>query len=870
MTQPAKPAKNEQARLARLKRLKVLDSAPEPLFDAITKLAAEICGAPISLISLVDEERQWFKSNVGLDGATETHRDLAFCAHAILQDDVFEVADATKDPRFSTNPLVTSDPNIRFYAGAPLLMPDGFNIGTLCVIDRQSRVLSEQQKRLLSGLATIVSQALLVREDAINVIETKARKLAAIIENSEDAIISKSLDSRVLTWNASAEKMFGFRAEEIIDQPITKIFPKNKFDEELFLIKKIKNNQHIKHFETERLHKNGKSILISASLSPIKNALNEIEGVSIIARDITKQKKLERALVDEHERLRVTMDSIGDAVITTDKDGNVQYLNPVAQELTGWSAIEAKGLPLFQVFNIMNETTRTRCLNPVELCLIENRVVGLANHTILISKDGLEYGIEDSASPIRDAEGNTIGVVLVFHDVTNQRQMANEISFRATHDALTGLVNRGEFELRLKSFVNENRGFDVQSALMYIDLDRFKVINDTCGHSAGDALLKEVSKIMQSCIRSTDTLARIGGDEFAVILNRCDTENAMEIAREICRSVDEFRFVYNEQRFRIGASLGLVMIDKSWASSASLMQAADSACYEAKRAGRNRVHLYYDNDNLIEAQRDDVQWVSRIEHALEDDGFILFCQRIMPLKSNGLEHAEILIRMKGQNGELISPSAFLPAAERFHIVSRIDRWVIAQVFQWMHEHKDSLSHIESISVNLSGQSLGDIAFHGYVLSLINTIEIDCKKLCFEVTETAAITNISEAKHFIEIMNEQGVKFSLDDFGSGVSSFGYLKNLAVDYLKIDGQFIRDLLENEIGQATVRCIAEVAKVTGKKTIAEWVDNQAVENMLKEMGVDYTQGYLKHKPALLNFLLDVECTSLSQRFMVGNLAA
>ncbi|MDI1297673.1 EAL domain-containing protein [Methylotenera sp.] len=476
--------------------------------------------------------------------------------------------------------------------------------------------------------------------------------------------------------------------------------------------------------------------------------------------------------------------------------------------------------------------------------------------------------IKDAASPILDSEGKTIGVVLVFNDMAVQRQMAEELSYRTTHDALTGLVNRAEFEHRLQKFINENRGLDLQNALMYIDLEQLKTVSDSIGHSANDALLKEVSAIMQSCIRNTDTLARISENKFAVILYKCDTAKAIAIAKKICRAIEAFQFVCNEQRFCVDASLGLVMIDKNWSSDTSLMQAADSACYEAKLAGRNRLHLYYD-DHLTETHRNDVQWVSRIEQALEYDGFVLFCQRIMPLKHQGLEHAEILIRMKDKSGGYIQPDAFLPAAERFNLVSRIDRWVIAQIFAWMKVNADSLSHIEAISVNLSGQSLSDIAFHRDVLNLIETTAIDCSKLCFEVTETAAITNIVDAQHFIQAMNGHGIKFSLDDFGSGVSSFGYLNSLAVDYLKIDGQFITDLLENKIGQATVRCIAEVAKVTGKKTIAEWVESQAVENMLKEMGVDFTQGYLKHKPAALSSLLETKGTSFNPQLMAEALA-
>lgn len=857
MTQPAKPAHNEAARLRRLKELMVLDTAPEPIFDEIIKLASQISGAPIALISLVDEERQWFKANLGLEEASSTSRDIAFCSHAILDNEVMEVQDATKDKRFSENPLVTSSPNIRFYASAPLALPDDINIGTLCVIDRNPNKLNQLQKEVLAGLASITSKAMQVREQAINDIDTQSTKLAAIVADSDDAIISKTLDGIVTSWNAGAERMFGYCAYTMIGQPITKLFPKHRQDEEKFLIRKIKNNIPVKHYETERLNQKGQLIQLSISLSPIKNILGEIVGISTIARDITQQKQLEQKLAQEHQKLKVTMDSIADAVITTDTSGKVQYLNPVAEALTGWPLNEAVGKPVAKIFNIINALTRKPAINPVKYCLKENRVAGLAKNTLLINRDGIEIGVEDSVSPIRDGDGNTIGAVLVFRDVTQQRKMAEEIAYRASHDVLTGLVNRSEFENRLHHFIQDNREADMQNALMFIDLDRFKVINDTCGHTAGDKALKDVAQIMQTCIRSTDTLARIGGDEFAVILYKCNTQQAMKIAKSICQSVEEYRYLHAEECFRLGASIGLVMIDKHWTSTTSLMQAADSACYEAKSTGRNRVHLYYDDNHIAGSQRKETKWVSRIEKALEDKSFVLYCQRIMPLKHKGLAHAEILIRMIDKDGSLIPPSAFFPAAERFHLASRIDRFVVAEVLEWMQVNKDELSHIESISVNLSGQSLSDPTFHSYVFDLIKSKDIDCSKLCFEITETAAITNIVDAKKFIAEINQYGVKFALDDFGSGVSSFGYLKNLDVDYLKIDGQFITDLLKNEIGQATVRCIAEVAKVTGKKTIAEWVENKTVEDMLKKMGIDFTQGFLKHNPAPISFLLETNCS-------------
>jgi diguanylate cyclase (GGDEF)-like protein/PAS domain S-box-containing protein len=855
MILPADLPLNEQQRLIRLRKLMVLDTLPEGIFDEITKLASEICGTPIALISLVDANRQWFKSNVGLEGTSETPRDIAFCSHTILTNELEEVQDATLDHRFKNNPLVTAEPHIRFYAGVPISTPDGENVGSLCVIDRKSRQLTPTQKTILTSLSKLVAKALVEREQILFDINNQTNQFTNIIESSDDAIISKSVDSIVLTWNLGAEKIFGYTSDEMVGQPITKLFPDNRLNEEIEFVDKIKKKQRVKSFETERITKQGKLIYVSVTLSPILDPHGELIGVSKIARDITAHKKAEIAFAHEHERLRVTMDSIGDAVITINSKGLVEYLNPIAEKLTGWLTGEAKGMPLSQVFNIINESTRKPSLNPVDICLLENRIVGLANHTILISRNGSEYGIEDSASPIRSAEGKTLGVVLVFHDVTVQRQMANEMTYRATHDALTGLINRGEFEHRLERLLIHTHPYGNKHALMFIDLDQFKVVNDTCGHTAGDELLKEITHVIEQCVRTSDTLARVGGDEFAVILEKCDAEPAMRIAQLICKNVDEYRFKHQEKRFRIGTSIGLVIMDSHWSSIQTLMQAADTACYTAKEAGRNRVHLYYDTDYAVETRRGEIQWAGRIEQAIEDNQFVLFCQRILPLRKNGGLHAEVLIRLKDANGNIISPGTFLPAAERFHMASRVDNWVVKSVFLWLQHNQNKISHIDSISINLSGQSIGDEAFHDYILMLIGSIPIDFSKVCFEITETATITNIHLAKSFIQIMKSHQIKFSLDDFGSGVSSFGYLKSLDVDYLKIDGQFIKKINEDPVDLATVRCILEIAKVTGKKTIAEWVETVEVETILRRLGADYTQGYLRHEPEPIDQMLIAE---------------
>ena len=853
MTNPAKPTNNEKARVARLRRLRVLDSAPEKLFDEITKLASDLCGTPIALITLVDERRQWFKANTGLEGATETHSDVAFCAHTILEDKILEVEDATKDRRFKNNPLVTSDPNISFYAGMPLMLPGGYNVGTLCVADTKPKKLSDVQKRTLSGLSVIVTEALLLREHDIYELERKNNKLAAIVESSDDAIISKRLDGTVMSWNAAAEKMFGYMSDEMTGKSITKLFPLDKTHEEPELIEKLKHNQKIKHYETERITKENRRIQVSVSLSPIKNANGEIVGASKIIREITEVKALRKTIELEHERLKVTMDSIGDAVITTDRQGRIQYLNPIAEKLTGWSLSEAFGLPSSEVFNIVDETSREVATNPITQCLSQDRIVNLESNTALLSRDGKEYGIEDSAAPIRDNTGHTIGVVLVFHDVSAQRLMANEITYRATHDSLTGLINRSEFESLLEQSINEKKQPDTASALLFIDLDQFKIVNDTCGHAAGDILLKEISSNIKSCIRVSDIFARIGGDEFAIVLQECSPDVALDIANGICNSVSEYRFAFNNQRFRISASIGLVIIDSYWSTATKLLQAADFACYKAKHAGRNRVHLHHNEDGALERNRDEAQWANRLEAALEENRFELFAQRIMPLRYGELEHVEILLRLRSETGELITPGSFMTSAERFHMMGRIDRWVVKEALSWVGNNISQLAHIESISINLSGQSLNDKTFHHYVTTLIDQLAFDPAKICFEITETVAISNIAEVISFLESLKHYGVQFSLDDFGSGVSSFGYLKTLPVDYLKIDGQFIKDLAENRIGQATVRCIAEIAQITHKKTIAEWVESEQVENILKKMGVDFTQGFHQHEPAPIGCLLE-----------------
>ncbi len=1230
---------DEPERLRALQRLDVLDSAPEQEFDALVAAAALVCEVPISLVSLIDSDRQWFKANVGLPGVTQTPRDIAFCAHAIQGDGIFEVPDALADPRFADNPLVSQAPDIRFYAGATLRLSDGAHVGTLCVIDRVPRRLSAQQREALRLLSIAAVQALESRRMARAFVASEARfrtlsessplgvfgtdaaglctytnarwqaiygmsqpealgegwsrtlhpddraavfaewqrtaalkldfdmefrvlhddgtvrhvrslsrpvlgadgqvtdyvgsvedttermqarralddereRMASILEGTgagtwewnvqtgetrfnerwaeivgatlselspttiqtwsdlchpddvvrsgamlrghfAGAIADYELEARMrhrnghwvwvldrgrvltrtadgqpewmfgthidisarkaqeaqlrkseellnatgalarvggwelevatgrITWSAQTCRIHGVdsgyqpRLDEAIDfyapeaRPVVEaavakaMADGQDWDLELPLIQQggqriwvravghaefeggqparllgafqditaHRLNQQVFERTHERLllatesggigvwdwdlhtneitwdalmytlygmhggsGTNGYELwarhLHPEDRSRAERELHEAVNSSVDFRsefrvmwadgsvrhlratgkitrdaegralrmvgvnwDVTPLQELNLRLAEQHELLRVTLNSIGDAVITTDAQSRVTWLNPAAERMTGWLSAEALGRPLTQVFHIVNDETRQPTENPVAICLAQGKMVGLANHTLLISRNGDEFGIEDSAAPIRNPDGEVLGVVLVFHDVTEQRRLSGEMSYRATHDPLTGLINRAEFETRLRRTLDKAHEDRSEHALLYIDLDQFKLVNDACGHSVGDQLLQQVAKVLREAVRARDTLARLGGDEFAVILEHCTGEQAQRVAQQICDRMEAFRFLHDERRFRIGTSIGLVPVDNRWANTAAAMQAADTSCYAAKEAGRNRVHTWFDTDKAMRARHGEMQWATRLEQALDDDRFVLYAQRIESLtgKATGL-HAEVLIRLLDADGSMIPPGAFLPAAERFHMATRIDRWVLKHALHHI-EALPELAVLDTLCINLSGQSVGDRAFHRHAIEVLGAAgPAVCQRICLEITETAAVTNMADAAVFIEQVRALGVRIALDDFGAGASSFGYLKTLKVDLLKIDGSFIRDLIDDPLDDAAVRCFVDVARVIGVKTVAEFVDRPAVLQRVREIGIDCAQGFLLHRPEPIEGVLGV----------------
>jgi diguanylate cyclase (GGDEF)-like protein/PAS domain S-box-containing protein len=562
--------------------------------------------------------------------------------------------------------------------------------------------------------------------------------------------------------------------------------------------------------------------------------------------DITERKLYEDALFREKESAQITLQSIGDGVITTDAKCNVEYVNPVAEELTGWKVDDASGRPIDEIFRGFHEETCEPLENPLAVAIRRDRAIKSVRPTLLIRRDGNELYIESTASPIRDGKASVTGGVLVFHDVSESRDLNRRLSYHASHDILTGLVNRAEFENRVERALKSAKARETSYALLYLDLDQFKIVNDSCGHSAGDALLGQLGTLLKSKIRWRDTLARLGGDEFGVLLESCSLDEAMNTAETLRMAIGEYKFVWEERTFRLGVSIGVVPITADNEDVAALLTAADSACSAAKEAGRNRIHSFQENDIDLMRRRREMQWAARINNALEENRFELFRQTILPLQAEEEgAHYEILLRMRDENGGIISPGLFIEAAERYGITPSIDRWVIRSAFRWLVSEADERERLTLCSINLSGQSLGDEKFLPFVVDQFQMSGIDATKICFEITETAAIASYSQANRFINALKELGCMFALDDFGTGLSSFGYLKHFPVDFLKIDGSFVKEILHDPIDREMVRSINEIGHLTGKRTIAEFAENEEIITMLKGMGIDYAQGYGVSEP-------------------------
>jgi len=564
--------------------------------------------------------------------------------------------------------------------------------------------------------------------------------------------------------------------------------------------------------------------------------------------DITDLKRTETELEKEKELAQTTLKSINEAVITTDANGLITTLNHKAEQLLSVTQKMARGTSLNDICTLSEEDSISTDFSPIQLCLQSDLAFNLTKLQ-LVNQSKQTFYIECSVSPLHADHNKIIGSVLVIRDVSASRKTTQEIEHRAQHDPLTGIFNRHAFEAALE----ENTQSDNYAhSLCYIDLDQFKIVNDTCGHVAGDELLRQLSKELSNVIRKSDVFARLGGDEFGILMLNCQTEQAVNIADNIKNTVSDYTFHWEDKTFRLGASIGIAAIDPSISTTLAL-QHADTACFSAKDQGRNRIHVFSFDDTEIALTQGHMRWVPKLHAALKEDHFELYAQAITSLQttSNEGSHLEVLIRLN-ENGKIIPPGAFLAAAERYNLSTQIDRWVIKNTLQTLHSYQQHINSNDIFNINLSAASLSDQSFLLFVKETFASTIIPPTQICFEITETAAVTNLTAAHDLIIKLKKMGCQFALDDFGSGLSSFGYLKNFPVDYLKIDGSFVKDLIDDPIDAAMVKSINEIGQIMGKKTVAEFVENQAITDALTEMGVDYAQGYHFSVPAPLTEFL------------------
>ena len=757
-------------------------------------------------------------------------------------------------------------------------------------IDVLHASIQEQTSELQKAIASLsLTNARLESEIATRVqAEVRLQLLESAVVNANDAIVimdaghSDISDPAIIYVNEAFTQMTGYRPEEIIGQTPSCLRGPDSDGAQVAKIRRAFSRREPLRLELINYRKDGSTYWVELNSVPVADELGKVTHWVSVQRNISDRKRMEQAFFDEKELAQVTLQSIGDAVITTDAGGCIFTLNPVAQKLTGWSTLEAQGLPLASVLRIVDETTRMPIENIAQIALCEGRIVDQGHNSLLIARNNREFAIDHCVAPIHASNGEIVGAVVVFRDVTKVRTQARQLTWQATHDPLTQLVNRREFEYQLEHALHSAQGYGQEHVMLYLDLDRFKIVNDTNGHIAGDELLRQVSLLFKTNIRKTDILARLGGDEFAVLLYNCPPEQGLQVAELLLQSIQEFRFGWLDKTFSIGVSIGLVAVNPKTASTSAVLSAADIACYAAKNKGRNRVQVYEAGDRELIKQHGETQWVVQINQALEENRFRLYSQPIVQLNSPTTTgtHCEILLRLQLATGQLVSPMAFIPAAERYNLMHAIDRWVIRTLFSNLSKTftahllvqnpgGDSdkivslpacsiLSNSQSSSgkysslyaINLSGDSINEEKFIEFIQEQFSIHQIPPEIICFEITETVAISNLSKAASLIWKLKELGCQFALDDFGSGMSSFAYLKNLPVDYIKIDGNFIKNIADNPIDIAMVEAITKIAHVMGIKTVAEYVESQIVMDKLKELGVDYAQGYYLGKPQPCNF--------------------
>ena len=666
--------------------------------------------------------------------------------------------------------------------------------------------------------------------------ESKDRYLD-VFDNTSDLIQCLAEDGRFLYTNRAWRETMGYSEEEVSHLHLPDVLHPDSMQccQERF--SRLKSGEGLQHIDFKFVTKSGDAIHLKGDCGSI---FKDGEAISTrgIFRNITATVNAEKARKVSDARYQTLYENAPDLYSIINAQGIFESINHTGARILGYDVDELVGKPATMVIHPEDRERvvayiTERFTDPAETTGIEYRK---------IRKDGSILWMHQRVS--LDPDTSQPRLLILCRDITEQRELQKQLSYQATHDDLTQLLNRREFDSRLRRLLMAPGNSDDHHVLCYLDLDQFKVINDTCGHIAGDELLRQVAAMLSQQIRSRDTLARLGGDEFAILMEHCPLEQAEVLANRIREHIEDFRFQWKSRRFSIGVSVGVVPVQRA-GSVEDVLSLADSACYEAKQRGRNRVHVFRPGDHAIVGKIGDSRWASRISEALDNHAFRLFAQEIAPCSNNGTgQRMEILLRLRDAD-VTIAPGAFMPVAERYNLSGKIDHWVLDHTMKWFEERPEALAELELCSVNLSALSLCDETFRNYVLERVCSSNFPATKLCFEVTETAAISNLALATQFMNALRDKGCHFALDDFGSGLSSLAYLKNLPVDIVKIDGTFIRNIASSDVDRMMVKSMCEIARMMNMKITAEYVESEDALQILRESGVDFVQGFHIGRP-------------------------
>jgi PAS domain S-box-containing protein/diguanylate cyclase (GGDEF)-like protein len=836
------------------KRLNVLHgySLLDPAFQLAlmrsTRVLAAALQTPIAFVGVVGQRRVTLTATLGIQPA-DTSADPGLCVSTMTGDGVRVIDDTHLDPVAANHPLVNGSPGLRFYAGMPLTTSDGFNLGTLCVADTSPRQLDEWSRSVIADVAALLMRDL--ESAMLREAEDEVFQLGGMLRAMPVAHFTCRFDGTILTWSPAAAATFGYEPHQIVGQHVSILTSSHNQRETIEVLSSVAAGQNVERVDATRVTSSGEQIETRDCVYPVISKDGDTIGVAWTSQDITELKRLETLVWEGRERFETVVETVQDAVVMTDIAGNVEYLNPTAQAMTGWTTAGARGKSARDVVDIVHEESLERIEHPVQVCLREGEVVGPSSHALLVHQDGRTFSIEDVVTPVHHRDGTVIGTVMIFRDSAESGSSRVAAGYLGNHDTLTGLPNRQELENQLERALVTAARDRVVHTLVLLSVPQYSAVQIRQGQVAANELLKQVSAILRTCIREVDTLARLEDGRFAVLLTHCPVDQARRIAGHLQTAVSDFTFVWNGRATLIGLRTTLMSVDADVRNAAALLDTSETS-YDLVSLRRDLLQRGSrpadETQPDVNVRRDAGQ---TLNNAFADNRFRLYAQRIAPLTpvEEGDHLYEFLVHMVDDDGRLLSPAVFVGAAARDHHAIELDRWVVRTALASLKSQPIPPASVWTI--NLSLASLEDETFADYVLEQLEQSGVPPHVICFELSETVAITNLASAMRFIGATGKLGCRVSISQFGTSLHTFSYLRNLQVDYIKIDGSVIRDIADDAVDRAVVGAIGHIAHVMGIQTIAEHVEDITILECLKDLGIDYAQGYAVSKPLPLTIV-------------------